>query len=143
MLIRKLRLGFIPREQSWFHLKTICGQIAAMLRATWALLFWPTWTAAVDWTLLLDERSQLKPIMLHSSKSSVQLTAAGHKGQTSSAAHSGKQVGKNPFSKSRIINIFRFILVLFMPGTILIPFINILDRTKQANRRFNVEKYPF
>ena len=23
----------------------------------WALLFWPTWSAAADWTLLIDERS--------------------------------------------------------------------------------------
>ena len=42
---------------SWLHLKRISGQIAATLRATWALLFGPTWSAAVDWTLLLDERS--------------------------------------------------------------------------------------
>ena len=27
-----------------------------MLRATWALLFWPKWPAATDRTLLLDER---------------------------------------------------------------------------------------
>ena len=31
--------------------------IAATLLATWTLLFWPTWAAAVDQTLLLDERS--------------------------------------------------------------------------------------
>ena len=31
--------------------------MASTLRATWALLFWPTWPAAVDRTLLLDERS--------------------------------------------------------------------------------------
>ena len=42
---------------SWLHLKRISGQIAATLRATWELLFWPTWPPAVDWPLLLDERS--------------------------------------------------------------------------------------
>ena len=31
--------------------------MAAKLRATWALLFWPTCSAAVDRALLLDERS--------------------------------------------------------------------------------------
>ena len=31
--------------------------MAAALRATWVLLFWPTWPAAVDRALLLDERS--------------------------------------------------------------------------------------
>ena len=31
--------------------------MAAKLRATWALLFLPTWPAAVDQALLLDERS--------------------------------------------------------------------------------------
>ena len=30
--------------------------MAAKLRATWALLFWPTWLAAVDRALLLDEQ---------------------------------------------------------------------------------------
>ena len=44
--------------------------------------------------------------------------------------HSGKQVGKNPFSKSRNINIFLFNLVWFIPGDIMIPFIDILNRTK-------------
>ena len=42
---------------SWLHLKKISGQIAAALRATCALQFWPTWPAAFDWPLLLDERS--------------------------------------------------------------------------------------
>ena len=42
---------------SWLHLRRIGGQIAATLQATRALLFWPTWPAAVDWPLLLDERS--------------------------------------------------------------------------------------
>ena len=27
------------------------------MRATWALLFWLTWPAAADWTLLIDEQS--------------------------------------------------------------------------------------
>ena len=31
--------------------------MAAKLRVTWAPLFLPTWPAAVDRTLLLDERS--------------------------------------------------------------------------------------
>ena len=31
--------------------------MAAKLRATWALRFWPTWPAAVEQALLLDERS--------------------------------------------------------------------------------------
>ena len=31
--------------------------MAAKLRATWAMLFWPTWPAAVDRVLLLDERN--------------------------------------------------------------------------------------
>ena len=44
--------------------------------------------------------------------------------------HSGKYVGKNQFSKLRIINIFLFNIVMFIPGNILIPFIDILDRTK-------------
>ena len=57
--------------------------------------------------------------------------------------HSGKQVGKNPVSKSRIITIFLCNHVLFIPGNIMIPFIDILDRTKKANRRFKVEKFPF
>ena len=44
-------------HSSWLHLKGISVHIAATLRASWALLFWPTWPAAVNWTLLLDERS--------------------------------------------------------------------------------------
>ena len=31
--------------------------MAAKLRATWELLFWPTWPAAVNRALLLDEKS--------------------------------------------------------------------------------------
>ena len=48
-----------PKEfkLSRFHLKRSSVQIASTLRATWALLFWPTWLTAIDWTLLLDERS--------------------------------------------------------------------------------------
>ena len=41
----------------WLHVKGISVHMAATLRATWALLFLPTWPAAVDRTLLLDERS--------------------------------------------------------------------------------------
>ena len=40
---------------SWLHLKRSSVQIAETLRITWALLFWPTWSAAVDRTLLLDQ----------------------------------------------------------------------------------------
>ena len=39
---------------SWLHLKLISVHIAARLRTTWALLFWPTWPAAADLTLLID-----------------------------------------------------------------------------------------
>ena len=39
------------------HLKGTSVHIAATLRATWTLLFWPTGPEAVDRTLLLDERS--------------------------------------------------------------------------------------
>ena len=47
------------------------------------------------------------------------------------AWHSGKKLGKNPFSKSRIIStIFLSNLVLFIPRNIMIPFIDILNRTK-------------
>ena len=42
---------------SWLHLKRSSCHIAAKLCAKWALLFWPTWPAAANWTLLLDERS--------------------------------------------------------------------------------------
>ena len=42
---------------SWLHLKLISVHIAARLRATCALLFWPTWLSEADCTLLLDERS--------------------------------------------------------------------------------------
>ena len=48
---------FSPILLSWLHLKVIRVNIAAWLRATCALLFWPTWLAAADRTLLLDERS--------------------------------------------------------------------------------------
>ena len=48
---------YLPSEISWLHLKSNSLHIAATLRATWALLFWPRWPAAVDWTLLIDERS--------------------------------------------------------------------------------------
>ena len=44
---------------SCLHLKLISVHIAARLRTTWALLFWCTWPAAADWTLLIDERSSL------------------------------------------------------------------------------------
>ena len=46
------------------------------------------------------------------------------------AIHCGKQVGKNPFSKSRIISVFLSNLVLFIPRNIMIPFTDILDHTK-------------
>ena len=46
------------------------------------------------------------------------------------STHSGKYVGKNPFSKSRIISIFLSNLVLFIPRNIMIPFTDILDHTK-------------
>ena len=42
---------------SWLNSKRSSVQIAATLRATWALLYPPMWPAAVDRTLLLDERS--------------------------------------------------------------------------------------
>ena len=42
---------------SWLHLKRSSSRISARLRDTWAPLFWPTWPGAVDWTLLIDERS--------------------------------------------------------------------------------------
>ena len=42
--------------KSWLHLKRINVQIVAMLQSRWALLFLPTFPAAVDRTLLLDER---------------------------------------------------------------------------------------
>ena len=41
---------------SRLHLKRSSVQMQATLRAQWALLFWPTWPAAVDRTLFLDER---------------------------------------------------------------------------------------
>ena len=43
--------------KSWLHLKRNSLHIAATLRATWALLFLPMCPAAVNWTLLLDERN--------------------------------------------------------------------------------------
>ena len=38
-------------------LKRSSVQIAATLRATWELLFWPPWSVVVDQTLILDEQS--------------------------------------------------------------------------------------
>ena len=40
---------------SGFYWKRSSIQMASKLRATWALLFWLTWSAAVDQTLLLNE----------------------------------------------------------------------------------------
>ena len=37
------RLRLCHYEISWLHLKRSSVQIAAMLQATWALLYWPTW----------------------------------------------------------------------------------------------------
>ena len=48
---------FIFDGLSWLHLERSSVHIAATLQATWALLFWRMWSAAVDRALLLDERS--------------------------------------------------------------------------------------
>ena len=42
--------------------------MAATLQATWALLFWPMWPAAVDWTLLFDEQSLKAPLSFGSNQ---------------------------------------------------------------------------
>ena len=54
-----------------------------------------------------------------------------------------KKVGKNLFSKSININIFIFNHVWFIPGDIMIPFIDILDRTKYIKKRFKLENFHF